>query len=274
MTLFPSASKQPLRAPPLPTPNSRWAVLLDVDGSLLDFADDARSVTASSSLLDLLQQLHQALDGALALISSRNLRHIDSILGRARWAAAGFDGLELRHADGSFRRNTPTDASQTQMREAVTSLVARFEGVRMEDKQLSILLHYDSDAARFARLHVEALGLLAQLPGYELQRGGEGLEFKPRGMDKGQAVRELLRHPVFAGRQPIYLGCGIRDEQAFRRVNRMRGYSVRIGQRDPTLAHYTLPDPMAARAWLGQALDALSASASAPSHPIQPPDAG
>lgn len=254
----PSASKSPLPAPPLPTPDSRWAVLLDVDSCLLDLADDSLSATVPPSVLNLLHQLHRASDGALGLVSGRELNDIDGMFGRARWAIAGLDGLELRHADGSFRRKDLSDAAQTRMRELVTALAARFEDVRIEVKQRTMLLHCHGNAARLARLRVEALGLLAQLPGYELQPGRESMEFKPRGMNKGQAVRELLRHPVLAGRRPIYLGSDLTDEHAFKRVNCARGYSVRIGNRDPTLACYTLSDPAAARAWLGQALAALS----------------
>lgn len=234
--------------------------MLDVDGSLLDGADDSRSVTVAPSVLDLLHQLRSVLDGALALISSRQLNDIDGMFGRTPWAAAGLDGLELRHVDGSFRRKDLSDATQARMRELVTALAARFEGVRMEDKQRTLILHCHRDPARLARLRVEALGLLAQLPDVELKASGESLIFKPRGMDKGQAVRELLRHPVFAGRQPIYLGCDSADEPAFKRVNRLRGYSVRIGKPASTLAHYRLPDQAAARAWLGQTLEALTPS--------------
>lgn len=232
--------------------------MLDVDGGLLDRADYSLSPIVAPSMLDLLRRLHSGLDGALALLSVQDLNHIDGMSGGARWAAAGLDGLELRHADGSFRRKGPSDASQTRLRELVTALFGAFEGVTIEDKQRTMVLHCHSDPALRARVRVEALGLMPQLPEYELKAGRECLAFRPSGMDKGQAVRELLRHPAFAQRKLLYLGCDISDETAFKRVNRVRGYSIRIGQREPTQARYTLPDPASARAWLGRALVGLS----------------
>ena len=51
-----------LPAPPLPTAGRRWALFLDVDGTLLDFQDDPAAVAADASLQALLHDLHDALD--------------------------------------------------------------------------------------------------------------------------------------------------------------------------------------------------------------------
>lgn len=249
--------KSPLPRPPLPPPGARWAVMLDVDGTLLDSMDDPRSAVVEPALLELLGELHTALEGALALVSGRELDDIDALFQRPPWAAVGLHGLELRHADGSFRRRVPGIADQTQMRKQVTELAARFEGVRLEDKQRTIVLRCRSDPSRLAGLRLEAKALLPQLPGYELQPGRQSVEFKPVGMDKGRAVRELFRHPTFAGRTPVYVGDGFADEHAFRSVNRFDGKSVRVGNREPTVARYTLANPAEARTWLREVLEAL-----------------
>lgn len=253
-----SKSSLPLTPPPLPESGDRWALLLDVDGTLLDFDDDPQAVQASPELLTLLHGLHHALDGALALVSGRGLDDINRMFGRTRWAVVGLHGLELRHADGSFRRKDVTAARRTRMRESVHALAARFQGVHLEDKQGAIALHCRDDAEGLERLRHAAEALMPELAGYELQPGRQVLEFKPAGMDKGKAVRELLMHPPFAGRKPVYLGDDLTDEHAFKKINRADGMSVRVGDREPSLAHYTLADPAAAVAWLQRVLDALA----------------
>ncbi len=257
MALYQAASKSLLAAPPLPGPGAQWAVMLDVDGTLLDFADDPRSVIAAPSLLGLLYNLHHALGGALALISGRGLEDIDRLFGRTRWAAIGLHGLELRHADGSFRRRNLSPASQLRMRKAADALAAQFDGLQLEDKQQVVALHCRHDEEKLAALHAAAKALLPQLPGYELQPGHQMLEFKPAGMDKGQAVRELLRQSPFAGRKPVYLGDDLTDEHAFKSINRVHGISVRVGVGEPTLAHYTVSDPEAVEHWLRHVLLSL-----------------
>lgn len=248
----------PLPAPPLPAPMARWALFLDVDGSLLDLADDPCPVKVGASLLSVLHALHHALDGALALVSSHELDDLDRVFGRTRWAAAGLHGLQLRHADGSFRRLDMPATQQAHMHDATRALAARFDGVQLEDKRAAVALHCRRNPAQLSDLHDAALALLPQLPGYELQPGNQVLEFRPKGMDKGRAMIELLGRGPFVGRTPVYLGDDLTDEQAFASTNRRRGLSVSVGAREPTLAYFALPDPVAAEAWLTRVLDALT----------------
>ncbi|WP_158879741.1 trehalose-phosphatase [Rhodanobacter sp. L36] len=246
-----------LPAPPLPE-HAPWALLLDVDGTLLDFADDPLAVSVNGTLLDLLHGLHRALHGALALVSGRGLEDLDRLFGRPPWAAIGLHGLQLRHANGSFRRIDVPEEQQARMREATLRLAAQFDDVHVEDKQLSIALHCLGDARQFADVHDSARDLLRELPGYELQPGRRVLEFKPSGMDKGRAMQELLGREPFVGRVPVYAGDDLTDEYAFAVANKRNGISVRIGSREPTLARFTLPGPAATAVWLTRILDTLT----------------
>ena len=252
------APRVPLPPPPLPEASERWAIFLDVDGTLLDFVDDPLSVRPGASLLTLLHALHQALGGALALVSGRELADLDKLFAASRWAAAGLHGLELRHADGAHRNFAVAAADQARMRDAAHRLAARFDGVQVEDKQLAIALHCRRVPTQLAQLREAATVLMQQLPGYELQPGNLVLEFKPAGMDKGRAVLELLDRAPFAGRKPVYLGDDLTDEHAFASINSRHGLSVRVGAREPSLAEFTLPGPAAAEAWLSRVLDALT----------------
>jgi trehalose 6-phosphate phosphatase len=252
------ASHDPLPPPPLPDAGTRWAIFLDVDGTLLDFADDPLAVRPDTALLGLLHALHQRLDGALALVSGRELADLDRLFAASHWAAAGLHGLQLRHADGSRRDFAVAPAQQAHMRDAAHALAARFDGVRLEDKHAAIALHCRRAPALLPALHEAAVAVMAHLPGYELQPGNLVLEFKPAGMDKGRAVLELLQHTPFAGRRPVYLGDDLTDEHAFASINARHGLSVRIGMREPSLAAFTLPGPAAAEVWLTRVLDALT----------------
>jgi trehalose 6-phosphate phosphatase len=246
-----------LPPPPLPAADAHWALFLDVDGTLLDFAEDPLAVQADAPLRELLHALHQALDGAMALVSGRGVADLDRIFGASHWAAAGLHGLQLRRADGSVREIASAPAQQARLCHAAQALAARFEGVTWEDKHNGIALHCRRAPAQFAPLHAAAVALLPQLPGYELQPGNLVLEFKPKGMNKGKALLELLDSEPFHGRLPVYLGDDLTDEHAFASINQCRGLSVRVGDRVPTHARFTLPGPAATQAWLDRVLDAL-----------------
>ena len=67
------ASDRP--APPLPSHD--WALFLDVDGSLLDFAAQPDAVEVPAGMQEHLAALAARLDGALAQVSGRALATLD-----------------------------------------------------------------------------------------------------------------------------------------------------------------------------------------------------
>jgi trehalose 6-phosphate phosphatase len=231
-------------------------LFLDVDGCLLEFADDPAAVFVSPRLPALLQALHDRLDGALALVSGRGVKDLDRLFDAPPWAMAGLHGYELRYDDGRHRELAADPDDQARMRAAVQALADRLDGVQLEDKQHAMALHCRRAPDRLPALRAAAEAVAAELPGYELQPGNLVMEFKPTGMDKGRAVDELMRQPPFAGRTPVYLGDDLTDEHAFDAVNRAGGTSVRVGQREPTRARFTLPSPAAVQAWLERVRDA------------------
>lgn len=239
-----------LPPPPLPVAGERWALFLDVDGTLLDFADDPRAVVADAPLRRLLQELHDALDGALALVSGRTLAELDRLFAYPAWALVGLHGLDVRLADRSCRRFEVAATDQARMRDAVQALAAGFAGVRVESKGSTVALHCRRVPGQFPALLAAAGTVADGLPGYEVQPGNLVVEFKPAGMDKGRAVGELLRTAPFAGRRPVYVGDDLTDEHAFADVNDAGGLSVRVGLREPTAARHTLADPAAVERWL------------------------
>ena len=254
----PSLHRAALPAPPLPAATARWAVFLDVDGTLLELATEPSAVVVSTRLCVLLHALHRALGGALALVSGRTLDDLDRLFNHAPWAAVGLHGVELRRADGTGRPFAVAAAQQARMRDAAQALAAGFDGVQMEDKGTAVALHCRRAPRQLSALRAAAHAVVAQLHGYEVQAGHLVVEFKPTGMDKGHAVVELLQREPFANRQPVYLGDDLTDEHAFASINGAHGLSVRVGAREPTLAHFTLADPAAVEAWLRRVLVALT----------------
>jgi len=237
----------------------RWALLLDVDGCLLDFADDPARVEVPQALRHTLSRLHAGLDGALALVSGRRIDDLDRLFGHPGWAMAGLHGLQLRGPDG-HRDDVAVDPAQTRRMRLLAGELAQRLDLPLEDKGIAVALHCRTRPERQAELEREAGRLAAQLQGYELQRGDRVVEFKPAGVDKGSAVQALLARPPFAARRPVYLGDDLTDEHAFAAVNRCGGLSVRVGRRTPSQAAFTLPDPRAVHDWLGAVLEACAVS--------------
>src|ERR1700712_1814027 len=72
------------------------ALLLDIDGTLLDFAPTPREVWVPPELGTTLSRLLQRTDGALAMVSGRSLNDIDLIFAPMQFPAVGGHGAEMR----------------------------------------------------------------------------------------------------------------------------------------------------------------------------------
>jgi trehalose 6-phosphate phosphatase len=256
-----TASITSLPRPPADLVTPATALFLDADGTLLAFADDPDGVVVPQGMLDTLDAIHEALGGALALVSGRAIASLDGIFGRPRWAAAGQHGLERRDADGRST-TVPIDAGElARLRETVHAAAARMPGVRVEDKSWSVALHCREHPGYSAELERIAPAIAARFEGFELQPGSYVYEFKPRGMDKGVAVAAFLETAPFIGRHPVYLGDDLTDEHAFAMVNERGGAAVRIGARTPSCAVFTLSSPADVHAWLNSVKVALTRGA-------------
>ena len=247
-----------LPLPPLPAANERWAVFLDVDGTLLDFAQRPDQVTVDTDLRALLHALHRALDGAMALVSGRSVVDLQLLFDMPAWTLVGQHGWEVRDAHGRMQAGA-LDAEQSLSAHRIAAQIAsRFPGVMIEDKGAAIALHCRDVPHVFYALRDALTQHMDALPAYTLQEGDCVVEIKPAHVDKGVAVATLLHHPPFAHRLPVYVGDDLTDEHAFATIHLHNGVSVHVGSREPTIAHFSLPHPAATRAWLTQVLRAIT----------------
>lgn len=233
------------------------ALFLDIDGTLLEFESHPGLVRATEGLIELLQAVSVAFDGAVALISGRALTDIDRVFRPWQPYAAGVHGAEVRGSTGT-RLHQADDVLLATLRRRVSDELST-EGVWMEDKGHGFALHYRD--APGAEESVRALALeLAEASGgtLEVQPGSYVQELRPAAYDKGLAVDELMEQPPFSGRRPVVVGDDRTDEYAFAAANAREGVSVLVGPRSDTVAQYRIADPAAVRGWLSGILEEVS----------------
>src|SRR5580704_5316895 len=85
---------------PLLPPLNRAALLLDLDGTLLDLAPRPDAVVVPAGLPDTLRVLRRLLGDAVAVVTGRPVEIVDALLGDAIFAVAGEHGGAIRHGPG------------------------------------------------------------------------------------------------------------------------------------------------------------------------------
>ncbi|MBS1191153.1 MAG: trehalose-phosphatase [Rhodocyclaceae bacterium] len=249
---------------PPPPPQSDWAYFLDMDGTLIEIAETPDSIHVDDALLDLVWRLHGACDGAVALVSGRTLADLDRRVGGTFLAIAGQHGLERRSASGRVQTQAAPAAAKEEIARHLASIVARHPGLRLEDKGLTLAIHYRQAPRLASYVHRTLRGLVERCQeGLRLQKGKRVVEVQPAGFDKGSAIEEYLREPPFLGRRPVFIGDDVTDEHGFVVVNRLHGLSVKVGT-GTTVARYRLPDVVAVRQWLATAPGGKNAERSYP----------
>lgn len=243
------------RRPQPPALASANALFLDIDGTLLEFAEDPAGVHVDADLATMLPALARKLGGAIALITGRRIVDVDRLFPVATLPVAGQHGCERRSADGTLHTHAPSPSGLVQMRDALTDLAARHDGLIFEDKGHSLALHYRQAPQLAAHVHRTLRAQIAEssLGGWRLQPGKGILEVKPEGRDKGTAILDYMREAPFRGRAPAFLGDDATDEYGFAAVAQLGGIAVKVGK-GPTTARYRLRDVAAVRRWLRAAL--------------------
>lgn len=243
-----------MRRLPPPAASLDWAYFLDVDGTLIEIAETPDAVHVDTALLDLIARLHRGSDGAMALVSGRAISDLEKLLDTLHLPLAGQHGLERRDASGRLWMHAAPPAAKCAIKEALAPVLARHPGLLLEDKGLTLALHYRL-APHLASYVQRLMSRLAQdaNAGLEVQRGKRVAEVKPAGIDKGTAVSEYLAESPFLVRRPVFIGDDLNDEHGFAEVNKLDGISIKVGK-GKSCARFRLPDVAAVRYWLGLAL--------------------
>lgn len=239
-------------APPALTDND--ALFLDVDGTLVAFADHPDAVVPADDLPHLLASLAQRLHGALALVSGRPISQLDALLSPLRLAAAGLHGAQLRATPDADATQGDTAQWLHALHEQAMHLAHQHPGMRVEHKGSALALHWRTAPHAADAITAFAQAQIGQLPGVRLQPGNQVIEFVSAAHDKGTAVQALMRTPAFADRRPVFVGDDLTDEAGFAAAMRQGGHGVLVGDRTASRAQYHLADVTAVHHWLRGAL--------------------
>ena len=175
----------------------RWALFLDIDGTLLGMAPTPDAVTVPPGLVQLLDSVAAGLGGAVAILTGRRIADADRLLAPLKLVASGVHGTELRTERGgavdTLSKEIPPEVIQ-----AMTSIASIASGILVEQKGCGVAVHYRN--APLARRALETrLAAIVAASSYDLvlREGRKVLEAVPSGYSKGTALTALIALPPF-----------------------------------------------------------------------------
>jgi trehalose 6-phosphate phosphatase len=231
------------------------AILLDIDGTLLDLAPTPREVWVPPGLARTLNGLLAKTEGALALVSGRSLNDIDLIFAPEQFPAVGGHGAEMRISGDNETVATHAPPMDKELKRRLAAIARLSPGILLEDKGYSLALHYRL-APHAEKAIDEAISLIrADLPNapIEVLPGKCVCEIKHSGFNKATGVLELMTHEPFRGRRPIFIGDDVTDESVFALMPDLGGLAFSVGRRATGVADH-FDEPRDVREWLARLL--------------------
>jgi trehalose 6-phosphate phosphatase len=205
-------------------------LFLDFDGTLTPIVEDPETSALPAPLVPVLTDLAAAL-AVVAVVSGRPARFLGTRIEVEGVRRLGLYGLEEWRAGAVVAR---PEAARWQdevnrAREVLTGVLGGTEGVAIEDKGLSVAVHWRNAADRDAaeRAVTEVVGRLARDTGLAREPGKLVAELRPPvDWDKGAAVRAVSEE---AGLSAVaYLGDDLGDLAAFAAVRDLGGLAVAV----------------------------------------------
>jgi trehalose-phosphatase len=233
-------------------------LLLDYDGTVADITARPDLAGIPESTRARLEQLAASPRVRLAIVTGRSRAGLEAVAGQLRHITLAVNGgMQIFSGEEAW---THPEAARAQPLVAgavrrLSEVVARWPGTIVEDKQLSLTVHYRQNIAARSALERAAEELLRESGGaLRTLPGKESFEIQPSiEWDKGRAT-EVLLDRWETGAASLFLGDDRIDEPAFTALRVRGGLACRVGAHtDATEAEWTLASPEEVR----QTLDLL-----------------
>jgi trehalose 6-phosphate phosphatase len=219
----------------------RVVVFLDFDGTLVRIAPRPDAVRLALATRRVLRRLVNHPRVTLVVISGRRRADLLHYVG-----ISGIRYLGLYGWERSRNAAVPVSARDALrcVRDRITPQLTNYSGLWLEDKQLSLSIHFRDASPRVQRLARSDLRILL-LPFQRSLRLFENLrdaEIVPRSiLGKGVAASQFLTKRSLRQAIPVYFGDDLSDESAFAAIR--KGISIRVGPARPTRARYFIRGP-------------------------------
>lgn len=207
-------------------------VLLDYDGTLVNFSPDPEGTAPDERLLKILAQLGKEADTRVVIITGRRSESIDSFLGHLPLDMVAEHGAFLKASGSWTTRKGPDTPWMDEIKAILQKYVPLCPGSFIEVKKYTVTWHYrgsgeDEGRARSRELISELSG-----PGrggkFRVIDGNKIVEATACDIDKGRAALELIRE----GQYDIVLCIGDdrTDEDMFVALKELENcFTIKVG---------------------------------------------
>ncbi len=242
--------------------------LTDYDGTLTPIVERPELALLSDDTRRALQELAKQSRVTVGVVSGRALGDLRERVDVNGIIYAGNHGFEIEGPGWNFI-NPIADEIRPMfrvLRQMFTLTLGKVKGVRIEDKGMSISVHYrqveDGQLGTVQRMVEKTVERPAARGLIKITPGKKVYEVKPAvNWNKGKAIQLIMKRYGKGGRQsgllPIYLGDDLTDEDGFEQIGKYgSGITVYVGEpRKDSCAQYYLRSPQETSQFMSKILE-------------------
>jgi trehalose 6-phosphate synthase/phosphatase len=206
-------------------------ILLDYDGTLVNFSADINAVPPDEELYDILRGLADDEKNMVVIISGRKHSTLEEWFGHMQLELVAEHGVWQKKTGAAWKETIQFEVDwKKQLLPILNVFSDRTPGAFTEEKSHSLAWHYRNTENGLGEFRAnELMGniryLISDLP-LQILSGNKVIEIKSREVDKGKAAQ----HYINSGDYNFILAIGddITDEDMFK-VTRNNGFTIKVG---------------------------------------------
>jgi len=227
-------------------------LFLDYDGTLVPFKEKPTEVITPQKIKQMMRELIKNPKVKVVIVTGRPLREIKKLLRIEGLSFIALHGLHIETVDGppfSWKQADQARLLIKTIKEDMQQKLKDEKGAFLEDKELTIVLHYRLLPTNRIRIMRDKFKKIVQTIDkkkiLEIINGAKVIEARPKGWHKGKAIEMFLAsHTKIKNNLPIYIGDDVTDEDAFQFLVK-RGITIYVTNKSKrkTTAQYWVKNP-------------------------------
>ncbi len=191
----------------------------DYDGTLVRFTEHPGKTTTSSEILSLFQELKDKEKVNLAILSGRSLERLKELVPLDGITLCGLHGMAMEDDKGKKQIWNGAEKAHNKLSRLKTLLADKYserDELLIEDKEYAVGFHYRKFDGNIEELRQSFYETVEEELDEDLEvlEGDKVFEIRPRGWDKGDALRTLMNRSISEA-MTVYIGDDKTDEDAF-----------------------------------------------------------
>lgn len=227
-------------------------ILLDYDGTLVEFTKDPLQAFPGQELLVLLEKLANDPKNDVYIISGRNSHTLQQWLGALPVGMIAEHGAVTKAVAGEWLSEHAADFLdwKPKIESVMNAYTERCPGTFVEHKGFSLAWHYRTAADALegvfrAKELLEELSKITALLDLDVLNGNKVIEVRNKGINKGIAVSKLLKAKEYDF--ILCIGDDKTDEDMFKKLARKpEAFTIKVGN-EASFAKYNLLNPDAVK---------------------------